>query len=156
MKQRIQQILMALLGFAGYTACSSVDMYGCPPPAPEYGCPFAEYVVNAEIKDSETDSPIEGIRVSVVNRYEGSRYVDTLATGLTSANGKALLQFSNLPQTSHEVVADDIDGEANGGDYNSASTTVATSNTDYEGGNDGWSNGTATHNVTITLTKKSE
>lgn len=151
---------MALLGFAGYTACSSTDMYGCPTndqpfPAPEYGCPYAEYIFNAEVKDGETDTPIEGIRVSAVQRYLTNELdnIDTLATGLTSADGKVRLQYGCFPTDQHELVADDIDGAKNG-EYNSISTTVTTNSDDYTGGGGAWDEGTVTHNVTISLTKK--
>ena len=162
MKRSLVSKLLMLLGFTTVaTACDpdkvwggQAPMYGLPFPAPEYGCPYAEFIFNTEVKDGETDTPIEGIRVSVVYRYDGISQVDTITTALTSADGKALLRFDDYPTDTHELVADDIDGEENGGDYNSASTIVKTSVDDFNGGDGNWDSSTATHNVTFSLTKK--
>ena len=161
MKRSLVSKLLMLLGFTTVaTACDpdkfwggQAPMYGSPFPAPEYGCPYAEFIFNAEVKDGETDTPIEGIRVSVVQRYD-ENYTDTLSMGLTAADGKVKLQFGGYPTNEHEIVADDIDGEANGGDYNSVSTTITTDSDDYTGASGAWNEGTATHNVTLSLTKK--
>jgi len=156
MKSKLLKFLMVALGFGAYTSCDGPDMYGCPMPAPEYGCPYAEYNFDVDIVDSENDAPIEGIRVSVVQRYITNELnnVDTLATGLTSAEGKVRLQYGSFPTNQHELVADDIDGAENGS-YDSASVVVTTNSDDYTDG-EGWYNGTATTEVTLKLNKSAE
>lgn len=126
---------------------------------------MATYIANIEVKDGATNTAIGGIRVSSVFRFTGEywdeeekevvngEYVDTLATALTDAEGKATLQWARDIFNDNEIVADDIDGDENGGDYNSSSLTINTENNNYVGGS-GWDVGTATHNVTISLTKK--
>lgn len=132
-----------------------------------YGCPSADYVFNVEVEDLESGDPIEGIRVSAVERGTRERwdseagssyaenYIDTIAVGTTSADGKLMLQYNYFPVNKHEIVADDIDGEANGGEYNSSSVELTVNSNDYEnGGSNGWYKGTATNEVTLKLTKK--
>lgn len=153
MKSKLLKFLMAALGFAGYTACDGPDMYGCPPvSAPEYGCPYAEYMFDIGVADSENDMPIEGIRVSAIQRIDES-YTDTLARGTTSAEGKVRLEFEAFPTNKHELVADDIDG-ADNGSYDSASVIITTSQDEYTDG-EGWYEGSATEEITIKLNKKS-
>lgn len=158
MKSKLLKFLMALLGFGAFSSCGGgPDMYGCPMPAPEYGCPYAEYNFDVDVVDSENDAPIEGIRVSVVQRYITNELnnVDTLATGLTSAEGKVRLQYGSFPTNQHELVADDVDGEANGA-FDSASVVVTTSESDYANGEGPWYEGQATEEITIKLNKKNE
>jgi putative lipoprotein (rSAM/lipoprotein system) len=148
MKSKIFRLLMVALGFGAYTSCDGPDMYGCPMPAPEYGCPYAEYNFDVDVVDSENDAPIEGIRVSVIEKYS-EQHTDTLAVGLTQPNGKVRLQVGRIPTDKHTLVADDVDSEANGS-FDSASVVVNTN------GDGPWYEGQATEEVTIKLNKKSE
>lgn len=155
MKSKILKFLMALLGFGAFSSCGGgPDMYGCPMPAPEYGCPYAEYNFNVDVVNSENDAPIEGIRVSVIEQYN-EQFTDTLAVGLTQPDGKVHLQVGRMPTDKHTLVADDVDGEANGA-FDSASVVVTTSDSDYTNGDNSWYEGEATGEITIKLNKKSE
>ena len=154
MKSKILKFLMVALGFGAYTSCDGPDMYGCPMPAPEYGCPYAEYNFDVDVVDSENDAPIEGIRVSVIEKYS-EQYTDTLAVGLTQSDGKVRLQVGRMPTDKHTLVADDVDGEANGA-FDSASVVVTTSESDYANGEGPWYEGQATEEITIKLNKKNE
>lgn len=158
MKSRVVRWLMGILGFAGFTSCDIG--------AAMYGCPSADYVFNVEVKDVETDSPIGGIRVSAVERGTRERwdsetgtsypedYIDTIAVGGTSADGKLTLRYNTFPHNQHEFVADDVDGEENGS-FASASVTINLRSSDYEGkSNNGWYSGTATEDIALKLSKK--
>lgn len=151
MKSKILKFLMVALGFGTYTSCDGPDMYGCPMPAPEYGCPYAEYNFDVDVVDSDNDAPIEGIRVSVIEKYS-EQYTDTLAVGLTQPDGKVRLQVGRMPTDKHTLVADDVDGEANGS-FDSASVVVSTSESDYTNGDGSWYAGQATTEVTIKVNK---
>lgn len=153
MKSKLLKFLMVALGFGAYTSCDGPDMYGCPMPAPEYGCPYAEYNFDVDVIDSENDAPIEGIRVSVIEKYS-EQFTDTLAVGLTQPNGKVRLQVGRMPTDKHTLVADDIDGEENGA-YDSASVIITTPQDGYTGG-EGWYEGQSTEEITIKLNKKNE
>ena len=158
MKRRANQALMALLGFGAFTACNMKSMYGCPPtplPPAEYGCPYAEYNFNVDVVDGEQDTPIEGVRVSVINKYN-EQFTDTLVVAQTDAKGKAMLSIEGETYSNHTLAIDDIDGEDNGGEYNSTTVTVSTDSDNYVGGDGNWNIGTATHNVKVALSKKGE
>ncbi|MBO7300732.1 MAG: radical SAM-associated putative lipoprotein [Tidjanibacter sp.] len=166
MKNKILKWIFGILGFSGIAsscAPSNNDDWG--EQAAMYGCPMATYIANIEVKDGATDTPIEGIRVSSVFRIKTEDWdeeqnvivvrelIDTITTALTNAEGKTTLQWSRGAFNNSEIVADDIDDEANGGKYNSASLTITTNSGDYVGGS-GWDLGTATHNISFSLTKK--
>lgn len=139
MKCRIRKTLMTLLGFGSFAACDGPDMYGCPPVihAPEYGVPYAEYVFNLEIVDSQIN-PIEGIRVSIVERGERlvwdssteaheEEYCDTLGVGMSGPDGRMqCLVVAHMGEFDdrHEIACDDVDGPAGGGEYESKSVKV--------------------------------
>ena len=160
MKSKILLKLLSLLGFS--TVAASCEFIG----AAEYGCPSADYVFNVDVKDAETNAPIEGMRVSAIVRHTGEYYnpttggydterVDTLAWELTNEQGKVTLSMTDFPVSLHEIAADDIDGAENGGHYSTVSTEVTTERDDYKNPGD-WYSGKATHNVTLKTTKLSE
>lgn len=170
MKNRFILKLLGLLGFSTVaTSCELIDDIGGGGMVCMYGCPSADYVFNVDVADKESNTPIEGIRVSVVDRgvreywnsetgtTEPKPYCDTLVVGTTGADGKLLLNYNGFPAYSHELAFDDVDGQENGGLYASASTTITYESDDYENpGENGWYSGTATHNVSVKLDKKSE
>lgn len=158
MKTELASKIFALLGFSAMaTSCDDVYgpiMYGCPP-APEYGCPYATYVANVEVSDSN-DTPIEGIRVSLTSANLTSEWpskVDTLAVGLTDKDGRCTL--SNDISDIVTVVADDIDGIQNGGKFESQNTIVQFEDGDYVGEGDGnWNIGKFAKRIEIKLNTK--
>lgn len=156
---------LGVLGFSTVaTSCEVIDDIGRGPVA-MYGCPSADYVFNVEIEDIENGRPIEGIRVSAVERGEREHwdesgnyytvpYIDTLAVGRTSDIGRVTLSYNVFPRDKHEIVADDIDGAENG-DYSSTSVEIDINKESYEEpGEYGWYWGTAAADVTIKLDKK--
>ena len=118
-----------------------------------YGTPSANYVLNVEVRNVENNYPINGIRVSVIRRYDDASQPDTLHRKKTDEDGLAKLQFRNFPTNTHEIVAEDVDGSENGGTFSSASTEIVFTASDYEGEKDFWFQGTATKDVTIKLSK---
>ena len=113
-------------------------MYGCPPPPPMYGCPAPAFVYSTyevEVKDADTNAPIEGMRVCAILRETGihnsatgqyESWADTLATGTTNKQGKVTLVAQDHVAATHEITADDIDGAKNGGHYATVGTEVKT------------------------------
>lgn len=159
-KTKAIQRLLTLLGFSAVaTSCESMFQV-------MYGTPSAGYIFNVDVKDAHTNAPINGMRVSIIRRMayyntETGSYdnesIDTLAWKLTNGQGKATLSINDFPTSLHEIAADDIDGAGNGGHYSTASTEVVTEKDDYENpSKDGWFDGTATHNVTLKITKLGE
>ncbi len=158
MKSKLALKLLSLLGFSTAVAsCEIVNEWGGGGAVCMYGTPSADYVFNVDVKDVENNAPIEGIRVSAISRnnYVSPARVDTLISGQTLADGKVKLSFGDFPKNEFEVVADDIDGAENGGEFSTASTTITIDNKDYKNpGESGWYRGTATKNATIKLSKK--
>lgn len=165
MKSKLALKILSLLGFSTAVAsCEMVNEIGGGGAVCMYGTPSASYVFNVDTKDADTNTPIEGMRVSVVreislyNNETGKHDIealDTLAYELTNDKGKATLFLDrDWPTSSHLLIADDIDGAENGGLYSTVSTEVLTQADDYKNpGSSGWFEGTATHNVTIKLSK---
>lgn len=169
MKSKLLIKLLSLLGFSTVAAsCEQIEeIIGGGGAVCMYGTPSASYVFNVEVKESTGDTPIEGIRVCVIDRHNTYNpetgehdipHIDTLQVGTTDANGKATLFLDHTwPLSKHEIAADDIDGGENGGEFKSAIFSVNTSSEDYKNpGKEGWFEGTATHNVLIGLSKKEE
>ena len=159
MKSKLALKLLSLLGFSSAVAsCEMINEIGGGGEMCMYGCPSADYVFNVDVKDVENNAPIEGIRVSVIQRYITNSVptrIDTLTHSLTDNEGKVTLSLNTWPESSFEIAADDVDGEENGGKFAAASTTVDIESGDYKNpGEHGWYRGTATKNTTIKLSKK--
>ena len=97
--KRIIYFLLTLLGF-GAVACESQNLV-------EYGCPYADFHVSARVVDSE-HNPIAGIEVSQ-NNY--TKY------GLTDAEGNISFDYQGMSLDT--ILFTDVDGEANGGEFES-------------------------------------
>lgn len=169
MKNRFLRWIFGVLGFSTVaTSCEQIEKIGGGGMVCMYGTPSADYVFNIDVVESKNDTPIKGIRVSAIEKIEYQYWdsetgivtyytvTDTLTTATTDANGKVVLNTNTFPRDKHTIVADDVDGEANGA-FNSASIILTTDSDDYKDpGSNGWYNGTATHNVTIKLNEKTE
>ena len=143
---------LPLLGVAAVTSCEIVApaMYGSPPSGYDdmvcmYGTPVVEFSVKGKVVDSE-GNPIPGIEIS--HDYSGHK-VYTLEDGsfdYTSEDNGFEMETVTLEFT-------DIDGEENGGDFQSQEVPVPVQQT--EPGDGAWNNGKfEAENVEIVLAKK--
>lgn len=130
-------ILMGLLGIG----TSSCEIW--PPFVSMYGTPSADWSVSGKVTD-EAGNPIQGLQVVLSNRTDNTEGViydqnlwplDTLST---SAQGTYFIEHNGFPISKLQVDVNDIDGEANGGEFESASVVV--SDLKYKGGK-GWYEG---------------
>lgn len=142
MKSKIFCYILTLLGFgAAATSCVS---YG---PA-EYGMPWAEFEVKGKVTDAE-DKPIKGIKVSV----DDDRLRKSLESDFYSdENGNYVIIYGNTQKTVGEVViiAEDIDGEDNGGLFERKELSITIEDEDYTGSGN-WYKGKATKALDIEL-----
>ena len=110
-------VLTALLSMLGY-GCSSdePDMYGTP--VAEYGVPYATYMVEGTVTD-EANNPIQGIKTSIKGIFpNGDKvYVDAVDSVLSDASGKYQLRYRGMDRPDYKLTVEDIDGEANGGEF---------------------------------------
>lgn len=139
-------VLTALLTVLGY-GCSSKTHEE---PVSEYGCPNADYVVHGTVKD-EAGNPIQGIQITAPNGTDTDSQYDQIVQ--TDAQGNfSLNEFSSF--RGEEIIVDDIDGEANGGEFLGDVIRVDTlPKTQIEKGN-GWYEGKFDVTADIKLKKK--
>jgi len=109
----------------------------------EYGCPHVYYEIDGTVKD-ETGEPIEGIEVTDLYNGEITK---------TDDKGKWTIVKEELCGdivTETQIEAKDIDGEDNGGYFNTAAVDVKMVN--MEEGDGEWDQGKwAAHDVEITM-----
>ena len=107
-------VLTALLSMLGY-GCSSteepLDMYG---PPVEYGTPHADYIIKGRVMD-ESGTPVQGIKTSLRKVDKVRAYgIDSVQT---NASGNYQLKHTGWQNQYYKVIAEDVDGEANGGEF---------------------------------------
>ena len=99
------KIIVLLLSTVGvFSACNTMPEYGM---LVEYGMPHADFELKGTVTD-ETSQPIQNIRVVHQFGYENS-YSDTI---YTDENGKYAFNGSAWK---YQLKFEDIDGEENGG-----------------------------------------
>lgn len=117
-------VLTALLSLLGY-GCSfdEPEEYGAP--VYEYGVPYADYTVKGTATD-EAGNPIQGIKTALKTIPEAApEYAMGIDSTNTDAAGKFELQtrgFWGLRDL--KLVAEDVDGEAGGGAFQSDTIRV--------------------------------
>ena len=114
---------MALLGFG----LSSCDIRA------EYGTPHVSFQLSARVIDEE-GNPIQGIRVRT---SEGQEF--DYNTGYSDYQGIINAEAVIWPGSQYEVTFDDIDGDLNGGEFESR--TVETAAHQIDSGEGAWYGG---------------
>lgn len=125
--------LLALLGYT--TACDSKD---------EYGTPSAKFIVNGKVKSSETDQPIENIRVTM----QGD-------TTYTNADGvyQVVDNWGFPTDQTYKIDFNDIDEAANG-EFSDLDTIVEFKDPKFSDGDGDWYSGETSKEVDVKLTQK--
>lgn len=146
MKNKIITGLLAMLGFSSCDPFGSPDMYGSPP-APEYGAPYADFVLKGGVTD-DAGKPIEGIQVVLKPFVEHNHFNDTVKTDVA---GKYIVSKDRgyMLTGTMSVIAEDIDGEENG-EFKKQVQTFDMKQSDYAG-SDGWYVGHAEKTVNFVL-----
>lgn len=111
-------VLTALLSMLGFS-CSldEPDEYGSTPV--EYGTPHADYILKGTVTD-EAGTPIKGIKTSLkeISKNDTGTYVFGIDSIQTNESGNYQLKNSGMPYDKRvKLVVEDIDGEANGGEF---------------------------------------
>lgn len=111
----------------------------------EYGCPVVEFSVKGRVVDAESN-PIQNIEIS---HPETGYYTRTAEDGSFKYEG-GLTGFELSEVT---IIAQDTDGEENGGDFQTQEVSIPVQQTDPGDGH--WDNGKyLAENVEIVLVKK--
>ena len=143
----MKRLLYMLLGLLGLTSCE--HFFG----AAEYGCPNVSFSLKARVVD-EAGNPIQGIEVRA---EDGDRF--EYNTGFSDYQGYIDARGSFWPGTERgKVQFIDIDGEANGGEFETLTIQIENV-TQTEDGSGNWYDGAYTADmgtVTMKLKEKSE
>ena len=131
--------MLTLLGFGFQSSCARV----------EYGVPHVNFRLTARVIDEE-GTPIQGIYV----RTSKGDYFDQ-NTGVSDYQGNIDAVGTIWPGRQYEVMFEDIDGELNGGEFETL--TIATGATQTEAGSGNWNEGRyVAHLGDVVLKKKLE
>jgi putative lipoprotein (rSAM/lipoprotein system) len=136
---RILSGILALLGFPG---CTENE------PAEEYGTPYATFTFQGTVAD-KAGNPVKDIKIEAGR--PGEEHAESL--GLTHETGRYSVTFQTYPGSDFQLIASDIDGEANGSFLNDTVPVRITKDDYYEQGQ-GWNSGSAAKEVNITLEEK--
>ncbi|MDR2120834.1 MAG: radical SAM-associated putative lipoprotein [Tannerella sp.] len=144
----INWILTGLLSMLGFSGCSDKDgvtpEYGV---MMEYGTPYATFLFQGKVTD-KAGKPVQDIKVEV------SRDDRPVANPtITNAYGQYFAEFKFFPHKDFQVIASDIDGEANGS-YRNDTIRVEIAETDYYEQGEGWNKGSAAKEINIVLKEK--
>ena len=142
----MKRLIYILLGLLGFTSC---EHFG----AVEYGCPNVSFSLKARVVD-EAGVPIQGIEV----RTEDGGHFE-FNTGFSDYLGYIDANGTFRPGTQHgKVQFIDIDGEANGGEFETLTVDIENA-TQTEEGSGGWYEGAYAADlgtVTMKLKEQSE
>ena len=142
--KRFIYFLLALLGF-GAGACDN----GWGDPVPEYGCPHMTFSLKARVID-EAGKPIEGIEVQTRN---GDFYMDNFS----DAEGNIDLTTGMWPNINIDVIFTDVDGEENGGEFETLELNISDKVEKVKEGDGRWYNGEYAADLgDVTMTLKAE
>lgn len=150
-------VLTALMSMLGY-GCSleePMDMYGTPVIC-EYGAPTADYIVKGTVTD-EAGKPIQGIKTSLkqVWQTDADDHVYGIDSIQTSESGDFQLKSNEIPAGQTKLIVEDIDGDANGGEFLSDTIDVDYKNAVKTKDGDGrWYSGVYEITQNVKLKKK--
>ena len=140
----MKRLIYILLGLLGLTSCE--HFIG----AAEYGCPNVSFSLKARVVD-EAGSPIQGIEV----RTEDDRQFE-YHTGFSDYQGYIDARGSFWPGTERgKVQFIDIDGEANGGEFETLTVDIENA-TQTEEGIGHWYEGAYTADLGTVIMKLKE
>ncbi len=121
-------LLTTIISMLGFGSCNNND--GSDDIPCEYGCPITEFKIGGTVTDTK-GTPLEGIQVSVVMQPSPDvTDLPSLQTTTTLADGTFMtgkMDMTSLTEVSTKVKVkfDDIDGTANGGQFDSKTVSIA-------------------------------
>ena len=141
------KFVMALLGLFPFFS-------GCDEPREMYGTPTADYQIKGRVTDATSHAPLEHIRV-VLHESDENPYGRS-DTVFSDNLGAYSIEFKTFPQETQTfgMIAEDVDGTANGGLYTAQETMAEVVPTSWDRSSAGnWNAGKATVVKDIKLTK---
>ena len=142
--KRFIYFLFVLLGF-GAVACDN----GMHDQVPEYGCPTAHFSLKARVIDEE-GNPIAGIEVQT----KGHVYY---SANFSDAEGNIDLTTGMWPNIDIGVIFTDVDGEENGGEFETLELNISDKVEKVKEGDGHWYQGDYAADLgDVTMTLKAE
>lgn len=139
---KLFRCLLPILGFALVESCAQ-EMYGCP---------YSDFQLKGTVTDTEGE-PIEGIKVNLsgvkggqVDGYRQDEACYTDSEGIYIVTNQYFSNFDNL-----HLKFEDIDGIANGGEFETYELDVAVEQTKKA---DGWFEGAFRAGADVELKRK--
>jgi len=119
MKQFVIRFCYHVLGFLGLASAYSCSEGGLIfTGADEYGTPYAEFEIKGVVTDGQGE-PLKGIEVRCNEVYI------SMETVYTDAEGRFVLSDGSFPTNSISLDFKDIDGELNGGEFETKTVEVS-------------------------------
>ena len=144
----INYLLGCLLGLLGF----SCDGEGIGKTPDEYGTPWATYQFRGRVLDA-SNQPIGNLRVKAIPANDDMALY-ARDTTRTDAEGAFLIETAGFPTSSFELIIEDTDGEANGGQFNNKSTLVQIDDSEYREGDGHWFKGQVKQELEIHMEKQ--
>lgn len=128
-------LLTALLTLLGFSNCTIIE------PKDEYGSPSATFKVNGKVSDKVTTRAIQGIKVVM----QGD-------STLTNSEGRFTVSQVSFPNNQDFVIQfKDLDGSANGGQFQPKDTLVEFKDPEFTNGDDSWYQGETSMELNVNM-----
>ena len=163
MKKRIfsvRTLLSGVVTLLGFSSCGE-NIFNGGEVVCEYGMPTVDYRVIGEVKD-ESGKPLQGIQVIVKDKYlynKNGDYEhtynhegDTVYTDAKGAFESAKIQSAALKH--QEIIFNDVDGEANGGEFRSVGMSIKDFDSKQIKKGNGWYDGDFELSTKVQMKKK--
>ena len=150
-KSIYKSLMVSVLGILGFASCEkAIDVIDDGGGLCMYGQPHADFKAVGTVKD-KSGKPIEGIRVAIRQTIPySSEQKDTV---YTDSKGEYLFDAVTFNgPSSVRIVFEDIDGAANGGEFDKTEATPAVKQT--KKGDNAWYNGAFEAKADVKMNKK--
>ena len=137
--------LLAVLGFGSLVRCE---------PALMYGSPSADYEIKGKVLDADGD-PIKGIKVEVQTYVAGPEPIPIIRK-FSLDDGTYDASVQTFPVSKLRLVAQDVDGVENGGEFAERTIELDFSKVEATGDKGAWYNGTKSLEKHIVMQEKSD
>ena len=145
----MKKIITKSLSILGFT----IPMFGCDAPV-MYGTPSADYEIKGKVLDADGD-PIKGIKVEVQTYVVRPEPV-TIQRKFSLDDGTYDASVQTFPVSKLRLVAQDVDGAENGGEFEEKTVELDFSKIEYTGDKDAWYWGKKSLEQDIVLEEKTD
>jgi len=128
-------LLLLVLSALGIVSC---DIFGGMKAM--YGCPTTDFSISGNVTD-EANDPIENIKVTIFEGYQSETegfVVSNSGSTKTDELGEVSIDLSTVLVDQVRIVAEDIDGEAHGGEFAPSDTLIIKSFEQIKKGDGNW------------------